>query len=178
MPASAICCTLLVGLAVSTASPVPAHVEHCRGATGTAGQHDAGRATSQSQAAAPSRADETAVRDLVSRYNAARDRQDAAALASLLTENADQLVSSGEWRKGRTALVRGMQQSSAANPGGRTITVDAVRFLGPDVALLDARYEIAASGGADPRRMWSAFVMVRTPDGSRIEAIRNMLPAR
>jgi hypothetical protein len=53
-----------------------------------------------------------------------------------------------------------------------------VRFLSPDVALVDARYEIAGSGGADPRRMWSAFVIVRTPQGWRIDAIRNMLPAR
>lgn len=118
------------------------------------------------------------MKDLVARYNSARDQSDAAALAALFTENADQLVSSGEWRRGRDALVRGMQQSSRTNPGDRTITVDTVRFLRPDVALADARYEIAGAGGAEPRRMWSAFMMVRTPAGWRIAAIRNMLPAR
>ena len=118
------------------------------------------------------------MRDLVSRYNSARDRQDAAALAPLFTEDADQLVSSGEWRRGRAALVRGMLESSRTSPGDRTITIDTVRFLGPNVALADARYEIAGQGGAEPRRMWSAFVIVRTPQGWRIAAIRNMLPAR
>lgn len=122
--------------------------------------------------------DEAAVKNLVARYSAARGEQNEAALRTLFTEAADQLVSSGEWRKGRDALVRGMQQSSQASPGARTITVDTVRFLSPDVALADARYEIAGAGGAEPRRMWSAFIAVRTPDGWRIAAIRNMLPAR
>lgn len=130
--------------------------------------------------AAPAQAarDEEAVKDLVARYSAARGEQNEAALRTLFTEAADQLVSSGEWRKGREALVRGMQQSSQASPGARTITVDTVRFLSPDVALADARYEIAGAAGIEPRRMWSAFVAVRTPDGWRIAAIRNMLPAR
>jgi uncharacterized protein (TIGR02246 family) len=123
-------------------------------------------------------ADEAAVRDLVARYNAARDEQDPAAIAALFAEGADQLVSSGEWRRGRDALVRGMLQSSRANPGGRTITVETIRFLTADVALADARYEIAGPGGAAPRRMWSTFVAVRAADGWRIAAIRNMLPAR
>jgi uncharacterized protein (TIGR02246 family) len=129
-------------------------------------------------AAATDQAGEAAVRDLVARYNSARLQQDPAALAALFTENADQLVSSGEWRRGRAALVRGMLQSSRTTPGDRTITVDTVRVLGPDVALADARYEIAGAVGAEPRRMWSTFVIVRTPDGWRIAAIRNMLPAR
>jgi uncharacterized protein (TIGR02246 family) len=114
----------------------------------------------------------------VARYNAARDEQDPAAIAALFAEGADQLVSSGEWRRGRDALVRGMLQSSRSNPGGRTITVETIRFLTSDVALADARYEIAGPGGTEPRRMWSTFVAVRAADGWRIAAIRNMLPAR
>jgi len=133
---------------------------------------------SRAQQPVSSGRDEAAVRDLVARYNAARDEQSAAVLETLFTETADQLVSSGEWRRGKDALVRGMLQSSRNNPGDRTITVETVRFLGPDVALADARYEIATPGAAGPRRMWSAFVAVRTPDGWRIAAIRNMLPAR
>lgn len=120
--------------------------------------------------------DEAAVKDLVARYNAARDNQDPAAIRALFTHDADQLVSSGEWRRGQEELVRGMLQSSRSNPGQRTLTVETVRFLAPDVALADARYEIAT--GADARRMWSTFVVVRTPDGWSISAIRNMLPAR
>ena len=119
--------------------------------------------------------DETAVKELVGRYNAARDSEEPGAIRSLFTSDADQLVSSGEWRRGREQLVEGMLRSSRNNPGQRTLTVESVRFLLPDVAIADARYEIA---GAATRHMWSTFVAVRTPDGWRLSAIRNMLPAR
>jgi uncharacterized protein (TIGR02246 family) len=123
------------------------------------------------------RNDESAIRDVVSQYVAARDHSDAASIERLFTEDADQLVSSGEWRKGREAVVRGTLASSQAASGKRTIDVESVRFIAPDVALADGRYEIAGTGGAAPRRMWTSLLMKRTPSGWRIAAIRNMLPA-
>jgi uncharacterized protein (TIGR02246 family) len=126
------------------------------------------------QPANPSQ-DEAAVKQLVARYNAARDEEQPEAIRSLFTEDADQLVSSGEWRRGREPLVDGMLRSSRQNPGKRRLTVEAVRFVSPDVAIADARYVIA---GAATRDMWSTFVAVRTPEGWRLSAIRNMLPTR
>ena len=61
--------------------------------------------------------DERAVKDLVARYNAARDNQDPAAIRALFTADADQLVSSGEWRRGREQLVEGMLRELAHEPG-------------------------------------------------------------
>lgn len=122
-------------------------------------------------------ADEQAVKDLVGRYNAARDLDDPAAIEALFTADADQLVSSGEWRRGRQALVDGMRKSTQSNPGRRTLAVDTVRPLTPDVAIADARYEIEGQGGTT-RRMWSTFLAVRTAGGWRIAALRNMLPAK
>jgi uncharacterized protein (TIGR02246 family) len=124
-----------------------------------------------------SAADEAAIKDVVARYVDARDRKDAKATEALFTADADQLVSSGEWRKGRDAVVRGTLASSEASGGKRTITVETVRFVTPDAALADGRYEIAGLAGAPPRRMWSTFLIARTPGGWRIAAIRNMLPA-
>ena len=122
-----------------------------------------------------SASEETAVKALVARYVEAREARDAAALAGLFTSDADQLVSSGEWRRGRDAVVRGGLASSAQNSGARTITLETVRLVSRDVAVADGRYEIA--GGADgPRRMWTSFVLVRSSDGWRISAIRNMRP--
>jgi uncharacterized protein (TIGR02246 family) len=118
--------------------------------------------------------DDSAVRDLVARYMAAREAQDPARVEALFTEDADQLVSSGEWRRGRAALVKGAMASSRANEGRRTVAVETIRFLTPDIAIADGRYEIA---GAESRRMWSTFVVQRTASGWRIAAIRNMLPA-
>lgn len=122
-------------------------------------------------------ADETAVRNVVGRYVDAREHTDAKAIEALFTPDADQLVSSGEWRKGRPAVVRGTLASSASTGGQRTITVESVRFLSPDTAIADGRYEISGLAGGEARHMWTSIICARTPDGWRIAAIRNMLPA-
>jgi len=84
---------------------------------------------------------------------------------------------SGEWRKGLAEVVRGTLGSSQSTGGTRTIAVESVRFLSPDVALADGRYEIAGLAGGAARRMWTTLILKRTPGGWRIAAIRNMLPA-
>ena len=121
--------------------------------------------------------DEAAVKAVVARYVEAREKRDAAGIAAVFTPDADQLVSSGEWRKGREALVKGTLASSESTAGRRTITVETVRFVSADVALADGRYEISGMASGPDRRMWSTFVMKRGADGWRISAIRNMLPA-
>lgn len=120
---------------------------------------------------------EAAVRKVVETYLQARERRDEKALRALFTEDADQLVSSGEWRKGREEIVRGTLGSSARTTGARTVTVQSVRFVSPDVAIADGPYEIAGDQTAAARRMWSSFVMTRAGGAWRISAIRNMLPA-
>jgi uncharacterized protein (TIGR02246 family) len=120
---------------------------------------------------------DTAVREVVQKYEDARNAADAAAAASLLAADCDQLVSSGEWRRGRETVVRGAMASSNATGGKRTLTVESVRFLAPDVALADARYDLTGLAGGQERHMWSAFLLVREANGWRIAAIRNMLPA-
>jgi len=120
--------------------------------------------------AQPSR-ENAAVLDVVARYVAAREHSDEKAIAALFTADVDQLVSTGEWRKGKADVVKGTLASSQANSGTRTIKVESVRFLSPDVAIADGRYEIGA------RKMWTSIVLKRTAEGWRIAAIRNMLPA-
>jgi uncharacterized protein (TIGR02246 family) len=122
-------------------------------------------------------ADESAIREVVKNYVEARDRKDAQAIESLFTNDADQLVSSGEWRKGRTEVVKGTLASSQGNAGKRTIAVEAVRFIGNDVALADGRYEIAGGPGGETRKMWTSLILKRDPSGWHIAAIRNMLPS-
>jgi uncharacterized protein (TIGR02246 family) len=120
--------------------------------------------------------DEHAVRDMVKRYLDARDRADEAAVRALFIDDADQLVSSGEWRRGREAIVSGTIASTKRG-GARRISVETIRFPTKDVAIADGRYEITGAPTQGDRRMWSTFVMVRQADGWRIAAIRNMLPA-
>jgi uncharacterized protein (TIGR02246 family) len=126
------------------------------------------------QKPAPKGNDDAAVRDVVKRYVDARDAKDPKATEALFTADADQLVSSGVWRKGREEVVKGTMASSEAAGGKRTITVETVRWLGDGVAIADGRYEIA---GQESRKMWTSIIVVRKPEGWRIAAIRNMLPA-
>ena len=121
---------------------------------------------------------DAAIHEVVRSYVAARERASAADIAALFTADADQLTSSGEWRRGRDELVRGTLASSKANAGARAITIKTVRFPAPDVAIADGEYVIAASQTAAARNMWTSFVLIRADGRWRISAIRNMLPAR
>lgn len=116
--------------------------------------------------------DQADIESLISRYAAARDTlsPDKAAIESLFLQDADQLVSSGIWRRGREELVRGMMRSSRNNRDDRRIEVEAVRLVMDDVAVVDTRYVIGE------RKMWSTFVVLKSDDGWRIAAIRNMKP--
>mgnify|MGYP005809708655 CR=1 FL=1 len=121
--------------------------------------------------------DEAAVKEVVRRYVDARERRDAAAVMALFTADADQLTSTGEWRRGRRQVVEGSLASSRQTGGTRRIEVEAVRFPVQDVALADGRYEIAGTAAGGTRRMRTTLVMIRAGSGWKISAIRNMLPA-
>ncbi len=121
--------------------------------------------------------DEAAVRDIVRQYVDAREKIDAKAVEALFTADADQLVSSGEWRKGREAVVKGAMASSRSTGGKRAITVESVRMISSDVAIADGRYELTGMADGGNRSMWATLILKRTESGWRITAIRNMLPA-
>lgn len=121
--------------------------------------------------------DPSEIRAVVSSYLDARGRRDVAAVEALFTSDADQLVSSGEWRKGRDTLVKGALASSESTGGKRTITLESIRMITNDVAVADGRYELIGLADGTTRRMWSTFVLKRTAAGWKIAAIRNMLPA-
>jgi uncharacterized protein (TIGR02246 family) len=133
--------------------------------------------TAPSPAAAQSSAvrssDEAAVRTVVSTYVNARELRDLAAIETIFTADADQHTTSGEWRRGRAAVIRGSMESSTLNPGKR-ITIETVRFITSDVAVADGRYEITA--GTNVRRMWTTIILERENGAWRIAAIRNMVP--
>ena len=133
-------------------------------------------------AASPAAGEEAAIRAIVARYVDAREKRDAKLLEALFTADADQLVTTGEWRQGRDNVVRGGLASSQSNPGARQIVIEVVRFVAPGVAIADGRYEITDANAAAPRRMRTTFVVVRSAEGPlangdwRIAAIRNMAP--
>ncbi|WP_162339667.1 DUF4440 domain-containing protein [Cyclobacterium salsum] len=120
--------------------------------------------------------DGKAIIQLVAQYADARDRIDTVLLKDIITEDMDQLVSSGEWRYGKVAAIQGMSGSSQANPGDRILKVERVRYMDENVGLADARYTIKNEDGSE-RKMWSTFVAVKKGNHWKIAAIRNMLPS-
>jgi uncharacterized protein (TIGR02246 family) len=131
----------------------------------------------RAQVPAPASQDDAAIREVVQKYVSAREARDPQAIESLFTSDADQLVSDGTWRRGRDTLVRGMIASSERTGGRRSISVESVRLLTPDVALVDGRYKQTGVAGGKDREMWTTLLLTRDSKVWRIAAIRNMLPA-
>ena len=115
---------------------------------------------------------EAAVRAVVANYVDAREKNDATAIGALFTDDADQFNSSGDWRRGREAIVKGTLQSSQRNTGTRNITLKAVRFPAPGVAIADGEY------GIGEQRLWTTLVLTRQGETWKIAAIRNMAPRK
>ena len=113
---------------------------------------------------------------LIDKYSLARENRDTVLLKTILTSDVDQLVSTGEWRNGVQSSVKGMLRSSAGTPGTRTLTVDKIRLITSNSAIVDCRYEIKNDDGS-VRKMWSTFIAISEKSGWQISAIRNMLPA-
>lgn len=121
------------------------------------------------------KADSNEILQLINQYSAARENRDTLLLKKILTADIDQLVSSGEWRNGIDPVIKGMLSSSSTNPGDRKLTVEKIKFLSENAALVDARYIITNSDQSQ-RKMWSSFVIIRSKAKWQISAIRNMLP--
>lgn len=113
---------------------------------------------------------------LIAKYSEAREKRDTVLLKNILTQDIDQLVSTGEWRNGLATAVEGMMRSSASAPGTRSLTIEKTKLLSSTSAIVDCRYEIKNSDGTT-RKMWSTFLAVSVDDTWKISSIRNMLPS-
>lgn len=122
-------------------------------------------------------ADEAAIRAVVEAFIATRERNDAAGLTALLTEDVDQQQTSGNVRRGRETVVTGTMQTQQSTGGRRTIAIEALRFIAPDVALVDGRYDSVGRADGSDRRMLTSMVLRREAGAWKIAAIRNMLPS-
>ena len=117
-----------------------------------------------------------AITALIDQYAQAREKKDTTLLKTILTNDIDQLVSTGAWRNGMSESVKGMMRSSANTPGTRTLNVEKIRMLNSNIAIVDCRYEIQNTNGT-LRKMWSTFIVISKNENWKISAIRNMLPA-
>jgi uncharacterized protein (TIGR02246 family) len=121
--------------------------------------------------------DEAAIRAVIQAFLDTREKNDAAALAALLTADVDQRQTSGNMRSGRDAVVSGSLSTQQNTGGRRTISVDSLRFVGPDVAIADGRYDSLGRADGTDQRMLTSMVLRREGGDWKIAAIRNMLPS-
>jgi uncharacterized protein (TIGR02246 family) len=122
-------------------------------------------------------ADEAAVRAVIKAFIDTREANDSAGLAALMTADVDQRQTSGNMRSGRDAVVSGSMATQQSTGGRRTITVDSLRFVGPDVAIADGRYDSVGRADGGDQRMLTSMVLRREGGAWKIAAIRNMLPS-
>lgn len=121
--------------------------------------------------------DEAAIRRVVQQQDDARNTGDWKAFGALFADEADQLTSAGEWRRGRAEIEKGAAQiMSTTYKGGKYVTmVGRVRMVAPNVAIADGAFEILNIGGTGTRRGHTTYVLVKSGEGWRIAATRSMV---
>ncbi len=124
---------------------------------------------------APDRSeDEAAIRQVTQDFISLRDSGDEAALRTLLTAACDQRLTSGRMRSGRDAVVSGSLDSTRSRGGKRSITLEAIRLLGDDVALANGSYDSTGRSDGTDLYMRTTMVFWRVDGEWRIDAIRNV----
>ena len=126
--------------------------------------------------------DESAIRDLERRFNAAWDAHDPDGMAESLADDAQFITVNGAWTKSRQGFRDLMQRLHGANGPFRNSTRRSpemsVTFLAPDIAILHTRFwidgEVQHDAISQPSRESVGTRVVRKIDGRwRIVATQN-----
>ena len=118
-------------------------------------------------------ADERAIRETVEAVPTALNARDWAAAAAPFAEDGDVLVPGSPLASGRAAIAAFWEQGWSDVPDRRiAVTIQAIRFLGPDVAIVELTAEFSVG---EPTRDRATYVIVRTGDAWQVAALRVML---
>lgn len=120
--------------------------------------------------------DETAIRQTVQAYIETRESNNREGLIALLTADVDQLVSTGNMRASRDAVVNGSLSTTASTGGSRQISIESIRFLSPEIAIGDGPYDVVGRVDGPDRHYKTTMVFQRVDGAWKIAAIRNMQP--
>ncbi len=91
--------------------------------------------------------DETAIKDLLARFYEGWNTHDVEKMISVYTDDIDHINAFGRWNKGKQAIKADLTEFHAG-PGKnsqKTYTIEKIRFLKPDVVLVQVR-SISAVG--------------------------------
>ncbi|MFI5397029.1 MAG: YybH family protein [Candidatus Binatia bacterium] len=99
--------------------------------------------------------DEAAIRNLYASYDASWNKADLKAMGALWAEDADHVEPDGRMITGRAALEQDLAKRFATDLRGTRSaqTVEAVRLIKPDVAVVDAAYEVTGVQDAEGKAL-------------------------
>jgi uncharacterized protein (TIGR02246 family) len=126
--------------------------------------------------------DEAAIRKVHADFAAAWNRHDAAALASDWTPTADLINPEGRWTKGKAELQKNFAEEQAGifKSSTFTSTVQSVRIVNPQMAIVDAAFEIQNATPPDSAPMTQKglykAVMVKESGKWRTASVMAMVP--
>ena len=120
--------------------------------------------------------DEQAIRKLMQRFEAAWNRGDAKEIAELWELEGVYTLTSGDLVSGRDALEERFAEALGGKDKGsrRQISVKRIRFVKPDVAVVDGVFEV--TGGKIPRKSGYTFVASKEDAAWHI-AVWHVFPA-
>ena len=99
--------------------------------------------------------DESAVRQVFQDLDAAWGKHDAKAVAALYSQKADIITEKGDELDGRDAIEQALGNGFAGNLQDTTLTetIDRIRMIKPDVALVDCEATITHAGADTPHKV-------------------------
>jgi uncharacterized protein (TIGR02246 family) len=125
--------------------------------------------------------DEDGIRKVLADFIAAWNKHDAKAFSMVFAEDADYTNVRGTGAHGRTEIEKAHAPAFATRfkDTHQTITDTKIRFIAPDVAAVDARWEMTGAKGSDSqdiplRKGLLNFVMTRTSGQWFITVMHNM----
>ncbi len=132
-----------------------------------------GKVTSTSAPELDRAADEAAIREVFAGLEAAANRSDPEATASLYTPDGDIWIAGGDWVKGTAEIIQ-FEEEFYQNPGYQNWhgTIHSIRFISPDAALLESSSVTTLDDGE--MRDSETITLVRRDGAWKIAAVRIM----
>jgi uncharacterized protein (TIGR02246 family) len=125
--------------------------------------------------------DEKAIKEVLTRFVEAWNRHDAKAFSMVFAEDADFTNVRGMSAHGRTEVEKMHAPRFATNfkDSNQKITENKIRFLTPDIAAVDVRWEMTGAKGPDGqeiplRKGLLSFIMTRSSGQWLIMIMHNM----
>jgi uncharacterized protein (TIGR02246 family) len=121
--------------------------------------------------------DEASIREHVAGFEAAINKRDFAAFAAQFAPDGDVIIGDGPISSGTDAIRRTFETGWAGAPSARraSISVERIRFLGADIAVLDAT---ARFSEGDPKQDRATSVVVRRNGAWKTVVLRIYLAAK